>query len=126
MPSLVIVSDLEARWRPLTVAETVVATVMINDAMTLLTVRRPTLLADVTAGLVTQESVVFVVSAMVLRVLKNPESKRQESIDDYSWTRDTAVSSGALYVSDDELRLLTGVVIARVRGVRLVSGGELL
>jgi len=126
MPSLVIVSDLEARWRPLTVAETVVATVMINDAMTLLTVRRPTLLADVTAGLVTQESVVFVVSAMVLRVLKNPESKRQESIDDYAWTRDTAVSSGALYVSDDELRLLTGVVIARVRGVRLVSGGELL
>ena len=126
MPSLVIVSDLEARWRPLTVAETVVATVMINDAMTLLTVRRPTLLADVTAGLVTQESVVFVVSAMVLRVLKNPESKRQESIDDYAWTRDTAVSSGALYVSDDELSLVTGVVISRVRGVRLVSGGELL
>lgn len=99
---------------------------MIDDAMTLLTVRRPTLLADVTAALVTQESVVFVVSAMVLRVLKNPESKRQESIDDYAWTRDTAVSSGALYVSDDELRLITGVVIPRVRGVRLLSGGELL
>jgi len=126
MTALVIVADLEARWRPLTAAETVVATAMIDDAMTLLTVRRPTLLADVTAGLVTQESVVFVVSAMVLRVLKNPESKRQESIDDYAWTRDTAVSSGALYVSDDELRLLTGVVISRVRGVRLVSGGELL
>jgi hypothetical protein len=126
MPSLVIVDDLVARWRPLTVAETIVANAMINDAMTLLSVRRPTLLADVTAGLVTQEAVVFVVSAMVLRVLKNPESKRQESIDDYAWTRDTAVSSGALYVSDDELRLLTGVVISRVRGVRLVSGGELL
>lgn len=125
MTALVIVGDLEARWRSLTDAETVVANAMIDDAMTLLTVRRPTLLADVTAGLVTQESVVFVVSAMVLRVLKNPESKRQESIDDYSWTRDTAVSSGALYVSDDELRLITGVVIPRVRGVRLVSGGEL-
>lgn len=125
MTALVIVDDLEARWRSLTAAETVVATAMIDDAMTLLTVRRPTLLADVTAGLVTPESVVFVVCAMVLRVLKNPESKRQESIDDYSWTRDTAVSSGALYVSDDELGLLTGTPVPRVRGVRLVSGGEL-
>jgi hypothetical protein len=123
--ALVIVDDLEARWRSLTDVEHVVAQAMIDDAMTLLTVRRPTLLADVTAGLVTQESVVFVVSAMVLRVLKNPESKRQESIDDYSWTRDTAVSSGALYVSDDELRLITGVVVPRVRSVRLISGGEL-
>ena len=126
MTSLVIVDDLEARWRPLTPDEKVVAQAMINDAMVLLTVRRPTLLADVAAGLVTAESVVLVVCAMVLRVLKNPESKRQESIDDYSWTRDTAVSSGALYVSDDELRLITGVVIPRVRSVRLLSGGELL
>lgn len=125
MTALVVVDDLEPRWRPLTVAEKVVATAMIDDAMTLLTARRPTLLADVTAGLVTQESVVFVVCAMVLRVLKNPESKRQEAIDDYSWTRDTAVSSGALYVSDDELRLITGIVVPRVRGVRLLSGGEL-
>lgn len=124
--ALVIVDDLEARWRPLTPGETVVAQAMIDDALSILTVRRPSLDADVTAGLVTQASLTFVVTSMVLRVLKNPESKRQESIDDYSWTRDTAVSSGALYVSDDELRLITGVVIPRVRSVRLLAGGELL
>lgn len=122
----VLVSDIEARWRPLSPAEQVVAQTFIADALSILTTRRPTLDADVTAGLVTQQTLTSIVSSMVLRVLKNPEGKRQESIDDYSWTRDNAVSSGALYVSDEEMRLLIGKIIPRVRSVRLVAHGELL
>jgi len=35
-------------------------------------------------------------------VLSNPGGVYQESVDDYSYTRDRAVSSGLLYISDDE------------------------
>lgn len=40
--------------------------------------------------------------AMVLRVLTNPDGKRQESIDDYSYTVDSSRSRGEVYLSDDE------------------------
>jgi len=126
MTSLVIVSDLVARWRPLSASESIVAQSYLDDAQGIVLVRRPTLLADITAGTVDAANVVTVVTAMVLRVLKNPDGKGEESIDDYRYKRDAAIASGALYVSDDELRLVTGVLIPRVRGVRLLSGGELL
>lgn len=120
------ISDLEARWRPLSAAETVVAQSVLNDAFGIVTVRRPSVLADITAGTVTVESLIFVVATMVLRYLKNPDGKGEESIDDYRYKRDAAIASGALYVTDDELRLVTGVLIPRVRGVRLLANGELL
>ena len=47
-----------------------------------------------------------VVEDMVLRVARNPDGKRSESIDDYSWTLDSRVSAGMLYLSDEELGLL--------------------
>ena len=121
----VLVSDIEARWRTLSAAESLVAQNVIADALGILTTRRPLMDSEVIAGLVPADNVVAVVSAMVLRVLKNPDGKSGESIDDYRYTRDAAVATGALYVSDDELRLVTGVVIPRVRGVRLVAHGEL-
>lgn len=126
MTSLVIVSDLEARWRPLSAPESIVAQAYLDDAQGLILVRRPALLADIAAGTVSMASLIAVLTAMVLRVLKNPDGKGEESIDDYRYKRDAAIASGALYVSDDELRLVTGVLIPRVRSVRLVSGGELM
>lgn len=44
--------------------------------------------------------------AMVLRVLNNPDGKRQESIDDYSYTIDSSRSRGEVYLSDDEVEEL--------------------
>lgn len=126
MAPTVLVSDIEARWRPLSAAESLVAAAVITDALGILNTRRPSMDAEIIAGLVTSDNVTAVVSAMVLRVLKNPDGKGEEGIDDYHYKRDAAVASGVLYVSDDELRLITGVVIQRVRGVRLLSGGELL
>lgn len=40
--------------------------------------------------------------AMVLRVLLNPGGKRQESVDDYSYTVDSSRSRGEVYLSDEE------------------------
>ncbi len=47
-----------------------------------------------------------VIEDMALRVARNPDGKKSEAIDDYSWTLDSRVSAGLLYLSDDELALL--------------------
>lgn len=125
MALTVLVSDLEARWRPLTASESIVAQSFLDDALNEVVVRRPSLAADITAGLVTQASLIRVVTSMVLRVLKNPDGKSEESIDDYRFKRDDLLAAGALYITDDELALLTGVPVPRVRSVRLVAHGEL-
>lgn len=98
-------ADLEARWRPLSTQETTNGTTFLEDAWRMLRKRIPTLEADIAAdetGDLAAE-VVRVEATAVLRVMKNPEGKRQESIDDYAWTRDQAVSAGLLYFTDDEL-----------------------
>lgn len=102
------VPDIEARWRSLSTAETTVATALLSDAWAMLQSRLPALVDRIADGSLSPDLVVAVESAMVLRVLKNPDGKRQEAIDDYSWTIDSARSAGALYVTDDELRLLGG------------------
>jgi len=119
------VADLEARWRPLSDAEHVVAQAALGDAWALLTVQRPALDANLQAGAITSDAVVFVVCSMVLRALKNPDGKAEESVDDYRYKRDSSVASGALYASADELALVTPVTVARSRSVRLVAYGEL-
>lgn len=49
---------------------------------------------------------VQVVCAIVLRVLKNPDGKFKENIEDYGYQLDASVATGELYVSDAELDLL--------------------
>lgn len=97
--------DLEARWRPLSAQETINGETFLADAWRMLRRRIPTLEADIvadTSGELEAE-VVRVECTAVLRLMKNPDGKRQESIDDYAWTRDQAVSAGLLYFTDDEL-----------------------
>ena len=128
MPNPVTTSDIAARWRTLTTEETAVAQALLDDAWAILIARDPSIDTRVSADPPTLDAALVraVVSAMVLRVLRNPDGKRQESIDDYSWTRDNSVSAGALYVSDDELDLLAAPYVATTRGsVRLVAYGDL-
>lgn len=123
MPNPATTSDIETRWRPLTAQETTNATAFLNDAWAILIARRPTLEADMTAGTVSSANVTRVVVAMVLRVLRNPDGKLEESIDDYSYRRDSAMSTGGLYVSPDELADLTPGR-KRQSSVRLVAYGD--
>ena len=101
--------DLEDRWRPLTDTEQTVAQALLDDAWAVLQSEVPGLDDRVTSGALASPLVIGVVAAMVLRVLRNPEGKLQERIDDYSYTRDSSVATGGLYVTVDELRLLIGV-----------------
>lgn len=117
------VAHIEARWRPLTTQETTNATAFLGDAWWMLTSRRPSLEDDMMAGTVSEGNVIRVVTAMVLRILRNPEGKLEETIDDYRYRRDSLVSSGALHVTSDELADVTPGR-ARPRSVRLVAHGE--
>jgi hypothetical protein len=107
MAYVVSTEDIETRWRPLSDAERVVATALLADATAMVDAKRPLLASQVAAGDIPASVVEAVLVQMVLRVLKNPDGKRQESIDDYAWTRDNAVASGQLYVTAEELDLLS-------------------
>jgi hypothetical protein len=93
--------DVAAGWRPLSDAEVTVAAGLIAEAVVLLTVAVP--------GFSSKDEGVarLVVARMVRRVMKNPDGYRirNESIDDYTdgGTVDSALSTGELYASTDEL-----------------------
>jgi len=93
--------DVAAGWRPLSDAEVLTAQGLIAEALVLLTVAVP--------GFASKDEGVarLVVSRMVRRVMKNPDGYRirNESIDDYTdgGTVDSALSTGELYASTDEL-----------------------
>lgn len=101
MPVFVTPEDVAAGWRPLTEAETGAAEELILRATVLLGVKVPNLDAKPDA------IVKLVIESMVRRVLKNPDGYRirNESIDDYTdgGTIDSSLSTGELYVSDEEL-----------------------
>lgn len=105
------VADVVARWRPLTTQETTNAETFLEDAWVMLK-RRMTLLGvtdfedQIDEDTDFAAEVVRILATAVLRVMKNPDGKSRESIDDYSWARDEAVSSGLLYFADDELDAL--------------------
>ena len=56
-----------------------------------------------------------VVASVVIRVLRNPDGYLTETTDGYTYRRDSALSSGTLYVSDVELEQLRPAV-RRSRG----------
>lgn len=101
------VADVEDRWRPLSEQETTNATAFLVDAWGLLTDRLPTLETNIAAGAVSQQNVIRVVCAMVLRVLKNPDGYDSESVDDWTGRRAALVASGLLQVTPEELADLT-------------------
>jgi hypothetical protein len=118
------ITDIEDRFRPLTDAEKVNARAYLDDAWSLLTGRLPSLEANLAAGTVHISNAVRVVANMVVRVLRNPDGKLEESIDDYRYRRDALLSSGALTVTDEELADLTPNGPRRVNSVRLVAYGD--
>jgi hypothetical protein len=96
--------DSAGGWRPLTATEEATAPFLIEEASILLRVLVPALES------LDEALTRFVVVRMIRRVMKNPEGYRvrNESIDDYSdgGTIDSALSTGELYVSEQELAWL--------------------
>lgn len=126
MPNPATPSDVSARWLfDAPIPDDTKVQVKLDDAWRHLLSRDRTIETRLTAGTLSAADVVVVVCAIALRVLGNPEGKRQEAIDDYSWTRDASVSAGELYVTDAELAMLAPTYTASTRNsVRLVAYGE--
>lgn len=101
------VDDLIRRsLRPLSDDEKRVGEQWLEDAWAILTTQKPFVSEKVDHSGSYRSLVVQILCAMVIRVLNNPDGKYQESGDDYSYSRDAAVSTGALYISDSELGLI--------------------
>lgn len=114
--------DVEARWRPLSDQETTNAETFLDDAWVMLKRRLPTIEADMvadTSGDLTAD-VIRVLATAVARVLKNPEGKAREAIDDYSWSLDSARAAGELHFTDAELSSLVPGGKGRSFGVDLI------
>lgn len=73
MPVQVTPQDVADRWRPLSDDETQVASVLLDDAVDRVYGRLPLLDAWVADTLVTERTIVSVLSDVVQRVLRNPE-----------------------------------------------------
>lgn len=112
--ALATLTDLADRLgRDLTSSEARRATAWLADAEALILKRFPQYATAPTA--ISKK----VCCAMVLRVLTNPDGKRQESLDDYSYTVDSSRSRGEVYLSDEEaeeLRPQTGGAFSIVLG----------
>lgn len=107
MADFAVVADIEDAWRPLTDSEKINAAYRIRQASALVRREVHSVDDDLSAGTVSADLVSGVVVDMVLRLLRNPEGKVQESIDDYAYRRSDAVAGGALYISAEEIALLS-------------------
>lgn len=107
MAALATIADVESIWQKTVPAEQI-ANVNRQIGFASAIVRRAILDIDarIAAGTLDADLVSFVVASMVVRYLMNPAGKIQESIEDYSYTRDRSMATGALSLSDAELALL--------------------
>lgn len=97
------VADVIARMgRPLTAAESAQAEVFLNDVELLIKTRIPDLDQKITDGEIEEGIVVMVEANAVMRILKNPDAKRQEADGNYSYSLDTRAASGFLLITNDE------------------------
>lgn len=104
MAALATVTDVENRWRPLSADETTVATTLLDDASEALRFRIPNLDQKITDGDVSEDLATATVVSMVVRVLRNPDAIKQESVGSYSRT---FMDDPQLMVTSDDLELLT-------------------
>lgn len=102
MAAFATLTQFQARFeRTLTSGEETRASALLDDASEIIRCLVP-MLADPPP-----EAVVGVVCAMVARVIRNPDGKRSETIDDYSYTRDNTVSAGELRLTGAERDILS-------------------
>jgi len=102
----VVESDIVSRFRALDEDEKSVIETMIADAQDIVQdaaedagIPEPTTERG-------QRTYKRIVASIVIRVLRNPDGYLTETTDGYTYRRDSALSSGALYVSDAEVEQL--------------------
>lgn len=105
-------SQVQARWRTMTAEELAKADTLLGDAERLLLRKVPTIPTRYADDSLDGDLVVQVQVAMVLRVLKNPDGLKSETLGAYSLTREDGQPDG-LFVTDEELDLLRDTTTSR-------------
>lgn len=115
VPNPALRADVESTFeRPLTTDELRVVQPWLNQAWTILTLTVPGVDTRMVTGTLPRDAVVQVLVAMVERKLRNPDGLRSWNGDDYQETVDSALSSGQIYPTTDEINRLS---------VRVLSSG---
>jgi hypothetical protein len=116
-------TDIEKVWRPLTAEEAAVVPGLSARAWIRIVAKIP----GVDESSIAEDVIRDVMVSMIVRVLKNPDSARviSESIDDStdSRTLDAAIASGEMYVSADELAMLTPAPVVPFYGMYVLGLG---
>lgn len=103
------VQDVELEWGQSVAAENVLFVGwQIEKAERLIASKVRDLAARLDDDLITEQDIRFVVAAMVVRVLRNPEGKQAETAGDYSYQLSAGARSGQMYLTADERALLGG------------------
>lgn len=107
-------ADITSRWVGSGVpTDTDLMDALISDAEQIILAQYPGIQGRITANTLPVERVIFVVSQMVTRVLRNPEglSSWQQTTGPFSQSRTFSATDGSLgiYMTDTEIKLLAPV-----------------
>lgn len=120
-------ADVVEMFRPLNDQETINTAAMLRYVSALIRAKVPNLDARVSAGTLDTDLVLLAAIMPVKRVLMNQEGVRQKSENtgpfSDSFTLDSAISTGLLYVSaDDVADLMPKLVTRRFRSINVSMG----
>lgn len=106
--SVATVTDVQVRLgRPITdSAEIAQVNAWLSDIEALIKVRIPDLAVRILDGVLDEEVVKLVEAQAVVRKAKNPDGKKNERVDDYSYGLTDDAARGDLFLTDDEWSLL--------------------
>lgn len=107
--SLADVTDVSTVYGELSALQSAQVTAWLARLSAMVRLRFPTIDARVTASTDLGVLMRGVLVDAVLRVLRNPDGKVSESIDDYTYRRSDTVADGSLYLTDAEWALLEPV-----------------
>lgn len=99
---LAVLGDVQEQYGTMTTAQVQLTTALLRAASALVRSRYPSVDAQIAAGLINPDVAALAVTNMILRVLRNPDGLRSETIGPFSRTYDTGAAAGLLVISDDE------------------------
>lgn len=112
LPPLAAVGDVAAQFGTLTAAQEGVTSFLLRAASAMIRHAYPYIDAQIAAGRLDPDLVALATANMILRVLRNPNGLRAETVGPFSRTYDTTTAAGLLVISATETGLLTPIVAA--------------
>jgi hypothetical protein len=104
---LAVVGDVTAQYGSMTASQESLTGWLLRVASNMVRARLPLIDQQIRDGVVSQDMAALAVTNMVLRVLRNPEGLRSETVGPFSRAYDTSVAAGLLVLTDSELDLLS-------------------